>query len=76
MLEGLPIALTASLNITAMLNCKNKILCKSLKTIEILGAVSVISSDKAGTLTKIWTVLSHPCGHKADNPLIEYHVSH
>jgi sodium/potassium-transporting ATPase subunit alpha len=50
--EGLPIALTASLTITANLMRKNKILCKSLKTVETLGAVSVICSDKTGTLTK------------------------
>ncbi|KAI9681771.1 MAG: hypothetical protein M1829_000516 [Trizodia sp. TS-e1964] len=50
--EGLPIALTASLTITANLMRQNKILCKSLKTVETLGAVSVICSDKTGTLTK------------------------
>ncbi|KAH8805724.1 hypothetical protein F5884DRAFT_755285 [Xylogone sp. PMI_703] len=50
--EGLPIALTASLTITANLMRKNKILCKSLKTVETLGAVSIICSDKTGTLTK------------------------
>ena len=55
--EGLPIALTASLTITANLMRKNKILCKSLKTVETLGAVSVICSDKTGTLTKVWTRL-------------------
>lgn len=50
--EGLPIALTASLTITAGLMKKNAILCKSLATVETLGAVSVICSDKTGTLTK------------------------
>ncbi|RHZ58357.1 hypothetical protein CDV55_104977 [Aspergillus turcosus] len=50
--EGLPIALTASLTITANTMRKHKILCKSLKTVETLGAVSVICSDKTGTLTK------------------------
>jgi hypothetical protein len=55
--EGLPIALTASLTITANLMRKNKILCKSLKTVETLGSVSVICSDKTGTLTKV--CLSH-----------------
>ncbi|KAK2602140.1 hypothetical protein N8I77_008697 [Diaporthe amygdali] len=49
--EGLPVALTASLTISANMMRKNKILCKSLKTVETLGAVSVICSDKTGTLT-------------------------
>jgi sodium/potassium-transporting ATPase subunit alpha len=48
----LPIALTTSLTIVANIMRKNKILCKSLKTVETLGAVSVICSDKTGTLTK------------------------
>ncbi|TKX27473.1 cation-transporting ATPase-like protein [Elsinoe australis] len=50
--EGLPIAVTASLTICANIMRKNKILCKSLKTVETLGAVNVICSDKTGTLTK------------------------
>ncbi|MCJ1358879.1 MAG: hypothetical protein MMC33_008879 [Icmadophila ericetorum] len=50
--EGLPIALAASLTITANLMRKNNVLCKSLKTVETLGAVSVICTDKTGTLTK------------------------
>ncbi len=51
--EGLPIAVTSSLTITATLMKKNNILCKSLKTVETLGAVSVICSDKTGTLTRV-----------------------
>lgn len=50
--EGLPIALTAGLTITANLMRKSKVLCKSLKTVETLGCVSVICSDKTGTLTE------------------------
>ncbi|KAK3067368.1 hypothetical protein LTR53_015804 [Teratosphaeriaceae sp. CCFEE 6253] len=50
--EGLPIAVTASLTITASIMKKNKVLCKSLKTVETLGAVNVICSDKTGTLTR------------------------
>ncbi|KAJ2973346.1 hypothetical protein NQ176_g6662 [Zarea fungicola] len=49
--EGLPVAITASLTITANLMKKSDILCKSLNTVETLGAVSVICSDKTGTLT-------------------------
>ncbi len=51
--EGLPIALSAGLTITANLMRKQKVLCKSLKTVETLGAVSVICSDKTGTLTEV-----------------------
>ncbi|KAK4549384.1 hypothetical protein LTR36_006381 [Oleoguttula mirabilis] len=50
--EGLPIAVTASLTITANIMMRNKVLCKSLKTVETLGAVNVICSDKTGTLTR------------------------
>jgi sodium/potassium-transporting ATPase subunit alpha len=51
--EGLPISVTASLTITANTMKKNQILCKSLKTVETLGSVNVICSDKTGTLTRV-----------------------
>lgn len=57
--EGLPIAVTASLTITANIMRKNKILCKSLKTVETLGAVNVICSDKTGTLTRNQMSVTH-----------------
>ncbi|KAK2784755.1 hypothetical protein FQN52_008840 [Onygenales sp. PD_12] len=50
--EGLPVAIAMSLTIGANIMRKNKILCKSLATVETLGSVSVICSDKTGTLTK------------------------
>ncbi|KAK8042148.1 hypothetical protein PG993_006671 [Apiospora rasikravindrae] len=50
--EGLPIALTAGLTITANIMRNNSVLCKSLKTVETLGSVSVVCSDKTGTLTQ------------------------
>ncbi|KAF3927124.1 hypothetical protein AA313_de0209440 [Arthrobotrys entomopaga] len=50
--EGLPIAVVACASIISNIMRQNKILCKSLKTVETLGAVSVLCSDKTGTLTK------------------------
>jgi sodium/potassium-transporting ATPase subunit alpha len=50
--EGLPIALTSCLIITAGAMKKNNILCKSLAVVETLGSVSVLCLDKTGTLTK------------------------
>ncbi|KAI2640056.1 hypothetical protein GGS21DRAFT_394698 [Xylaria nigripes] len=62
--EGLPIAVTANLTITANLMRQNMILCKSLKTVETLGTVSVICSDKTGTLTQNkMTVTDYTIGH-------------
>jgi sodium/potassium-transporting ATPase subunit alpha len=55
--EGLPIALIASLTIVAGIMKANQVLCKSLKTVETLGSVSVICSDKTGTLTKVRLII-------------------
>lgn len=50
--EGLPIALTSCLIITAGVMKKKKVLCKSLSVVETLGSVSVLCLDKTGTLTR------------------------
>jgi sodium/potassium-transporting ATPase subunit alpha len=64
--EGLPIAVTASLTIVANQMKQHNVLCKSLKTVETLGSVSVLLSDKTGTLTKGTMV--------ATNCLIGFHA--
>lgn len=50
--EGLPISVTVSLSVIARTLAKNKVLCKTLMTVETLGSVSVLCSDKTGTLTQ------------------------
>ena len=49
--EGVPACVTISLAVIANSLSKNKVLCKSLMTVETLGAVNVLCSDKTGTLT-------------------------
>jgi sodium/potassium-transporting ATPase subunit alpha len=50
--EGLPVSVTLSLTVIAKAMGKSKVLCKSLATVETLGAVNVLCSDKTGTLTQ------------------------
>ncbi|KAK4685419.1 hypothetical protein P7C73_g4728, partial [Tremellales sp. Uapishka_1] len=50
--EGLPACVTISLSVVANRLAKEKVLCKSLMTVETLGSVNVLCSDKTGTLTK------------------------
>lgn len=57
--EGLPIALTMCLTITANAMSKHNVLCKSLSVVETLGSVSVICTDKTGTLTKNKMMVTH-----------------
>lgn len=50
--EGLPVALTVVLLFSAKRLAKVKALIKKLSSIETLGAVTLIATDKTGTLTK------------------------
>jgi sodium/potassium-transporting ATPase subunit alpha len=50
--EGLPVSVTLSLTVIAKALGNNKVLCKSLTTVETLGAVNILCSDKTGTLTQ------------------------
>ncbi|HTU61728.1 MAG TPA: HAD-IC family P-type ATPase, partial [Polyangiales bacterium] len=50
--EGMPVAVTLSLTIIAKRMYRQHILAKNLTTVETLGSVNVICSDKTGTLTQ------------------------
>ncbi|KAJ7211563.1 hypothetical protein GGX14DRAFT_534540 [Mycena pura] len=50
--DGLPVCVTLSLTVIASAMRSSSILCKSLSTVESLGSVNFIASDKTGTLTQ------------------------
>src|SRR5579859_435865 len=50
--SGLRMAVTMSLTIIARAMKKEKVLCKGLSTVETLGCINVLCSDKTGTLTE------------------------
>ncbi|KAJ1548752.1 hypothetical protein HK405_015719 [Cladochytrium tenue] len=49
--QGLPVAVALSLSIVARRMAKRNVLVKNLATVETLGCMSVLCSDKTGTLT-------------------------
>ncbi|KAJ3129116.1 hypothetical protein HK100_008807 [Physocladia obscura] len=62
--EGLPATVTMLLSLAAARMAKRQVLCKDLQGVETLGAITLLATDKTGTLTRnqmtvtyIWTGL-------------------
>ncbi|KAJ3062449.1 hypothetical protein HDU98_001691, partial [Podochytrium sp. JEL0797] len=50
--EGLPATVTMLLSIAAARMAKREVLCKDLQGVETLGAITLLATDKTGTLTR------------------------
>jgi len=57
--EGLPAQVSIALALAASRLARNKALVKQLSSVETLGCVNIICTDKTGTLTKNEMTVKH-----------------
>ncbi|CAF3193766.1 unnamed protein product [Rotaria socialis] len=73
--EGLPVAVTLVLSIVAKRMYKQKILVKSLATVETFNTVSIIATDKTGTLTMNQMTITAILWGRMGEYLVPIHVN-
>jgi sodium/potassium-transporting ATPase subunit alpha len=71
--EGLPVSVTLSLAVIAHRLANKKVLAKTLLTVETLGSVSVLCSDKTGTLTSNVMTVTNAAVLDDEMTLLEAH---
>ena len=69
--EALPIVMTFSLSRGARRLAKNHVVVKRLSSIEDMGSIQILCTDKTGTITENKLTVHTTCAANTDNPLHE-----